>query len=155
MQTDTVTLTAHVCRGLITATFKRQPHTVSYIYSIQNGWTPLMTASFEGNVDIVKTLINAKALLNSQEKVATLYFSCATSTHTHCAAPNHVCLLTTKLATCPWFCPQDDQTALHLAAQEGKVDVVRLLTESQAQVNIRTEVTIYMYVHVLCHVWSV
>ena len=44
------------------------------------------------------------------------------------------------------LCPQDDWTALHLAAQEGKVDVVRLLTEAQAQVNIQTEV------HTLCHV---
>ena len=38
------------------------------------------------------------------------------------------------------LCLQDGWTALHLAAQEGKVDVVRLLTEAQAQVNIQTEV---------------
>ena len=44
------------------------------------------------------------------------------------------------------LCPQNGATALHLAAQEGKVDVVRLLTEAQAQVNIQTEV------HTLCHV---
>ena len=36
---------------------------------------------------------------------------------------------------------QDGLTALHLAAQEGKVDVVRqLLTEAQALVNIQTKV---------------
>ena len=39
-------------------------------------------------------------------------------------------------------CPQEGETALHLAAQGGKVDVVRLLTEAQAQVNIQTEVYI-------------
>ena len=44
------------------------------------------------------------------------------------------------------LCPQDGWTALHMAAREGKVDVVRLLTEAQAQVNIQTEV------HPLCHV---
>ena len=44
------------------------------------------------------------------------------------------------------LCPQDGCTALHLAAHEGKVDVVRLLTEAQAQVNIQNEV------HPLCHV---
>ena len=44
------------------------------------------------------------------------------------------------------LCPQDGWTALHMAAQEGKVDVVRLLAEAQAQVNIQTEV------HTLCHV---
>ena len=39
---------------------------------------------------------------------------------------------------------QDGWTALHLAAQEGKVDVVRLLTEAQVQINIQTEVhTLY------------
>ena len=38
------------------------------------------------------------------------------------------------------LCSQGGVTALHLAAQEGRVDVVRLLTEAQAQVNIQTEV---------------
>ena len=44
-----------------------------------------------------------------------------------------------------FLCSQDGWTALHLAAQEGKVDVVRLLTEARAQVNIQTEV------YTLCH----
>ena len=46
------------------------------------------------------------------------------------------------------FCPQDGSwTALHWAAQEGKVDVVRLLTtEAKAHVNIQAEV------HTLCHI---
>ena len=36
---------------------------------------------------------------------------------------------------------QDGWTALHMAAQEGKVDVVRLLlTEAQTLVNIQTKV---------------
>ena len=34
-----------------------------------------------------------------------------------------------------------------MAAQEGKRDVVRLLTEAKAHVNVQTEV------HTLCHVW--
>ena len=33
---------------------------------------------------------------------------------------------------------QDGATALHLAAQEGKADVVRLLTEAGAQLDIQT-----------------
>ena len=44
-----------------------------------------------------------------------------------------------------WVCPQDGWTALHLAAQEGKLDVVRLLTEAQAQVNAQTEVSMMHY----------
>ena len=55
-----------------------------------------------------------------------------------------VLLVLGELTVC--FCPQDGWTALHLAAQEGKVDVVRLLTEAKAHVNIQTEV------HTLCHV---
>ena len=40
------------------------------------------------------------------------------------------------------FCKQDGWTALHLAAQEGKVDMVRLLTEAGAHLNIQNEVYI-------------
>ena len=46
------------------------------------------------------------------------------------------------------FCSQDGWTALHMAALEGKVDVVRLLTKAKAHVNMQTKV------HTLCHVWS-
>ena len=42
------------------------------------------------------------------------------------------------------LCSQNGATALHLAAQEGRVDVVRLLTEAQAQVNIQTEVHVQL-----------
>ena len=38
------------------------------------------------------------------------------------------------------LCPQDGWTALHAAAKKGKVDVVRLLIEAQALVNIQTKV---------------
>ena len=36
---------------------------------VQNGKTPLMTASFEGHADIVQTLIEAKAQINTQQEV--------------------------------------------------------------------------------------
>ena len=42
------------------------------------------------------------------------------------------------------LCSQEGATALHLAAQEGRVDVVRLLTEAQAQVNIQDEVHVQL-----------
>ena len=47
------------------------------------------------------------------------------------------------------FCTQDGKTAIHLAAQEGKVDVVRLLNEAGAQLNIETKVQ-YCY-SCMCH----
>ena len=37
---------------------------------------------------------------------------------------------------------QDGSTALHLAAQEGRVDVVRLLIDTKAQINIQRTVCI-------------
>ena len=48
------------------------------------------------------------------------------------------------------YCPQDGWTALHLAAQEGKVDAVRLLTEAQALVNIQTQVCTSTTLHMSC-----
>ena len=48
------------------------------------------------------------------------------------------------------YCPQNESTALHLAAQEGKVDVVRLLTEAQALVNTRNKVCTSTTLHTLC-----
>ena len=44
------------------------------------------------------------------------------------------------IATLTTLCPQDGWTALHLAAQEGKVDVVRLLIDAEAQVHIQNKV---------------
>ena len=46
-----------------------------------------------------------------------------------------------ELGDCVFVSTQDGWTALHLAAQEGKVDVARLLlTEAQALVNIQIKV---------------
>ena len=39
---------------------------------------------------------------------------------------------------------QDVVTALYLAAQEGRVDVVRLLIEAKAQINIQKKVCTIM-----------
>ena len=54
-----------------------------------------------------------------------------------------------ELTVC--LCTQTGWTALHLAAQEGKGDVIRLLTEAQAQINIQTEVhTCTLYTIMSC-----
>ena len=101
-----------------------------------------MTASFEGHVDIVRTLIEAKAQVNTQKEVWLLL-----PPETHCTTHHTVLLYIAvlgELTVC--FYPQDGWTALHMAAQEGKIDVVRLLTEAKAHTNIQTEV------HTLCHV---
>ena len=38
-------------------------------FMIQDGTTPLMAASFHGHADIVQTLIEAKAQVNTQDEV--------------------------------------------------------------------------------------
>ena len=50
----------------------------SLSYASQDGFTPLITASFEGHVEIeiVRILIEAKALLNVQAKVVCYLYSC-------------------------------------------------------------------------------
>ena len=60
----------------------------------------------------------------------------------HNTSPHTVSLYTADLGEVTVFVSsQDGWTALHMAAQEGKVDVVRLLlTEAQALVNIQTKV---------------
>ena len=95
-----------------------------------------MTASCGGHVDIVRILFEAKAEFNTQEEV---YYAAPTGRkHTTHNTSYSVSLYIGELTVC--LCSQDGWTALHLAAQEGKVDVVRLLTEAQAQVNIQSEV---------------
>ena len=44
---------------------------------------------------------------------------------------------------------QDGATALHMAAQEGKADVVKLLTEAGAQLDIQRTVCYFCF-----HVYS-
>ena len=96
-----------------------------------------MRVSLYKHADVLQTLIEAKAQINTQEEVY-----CSYHQKTHCTTHHHTVLLYTavlgEVTVC--LCPQDGWTALHLAAQEGKVDVVRLLTEAQAQINIQTEV---------------
>ena len=42
------------------------------------------------------------------------------------------------------FCPQTGATAIHLAAQKGRVEVVRLLIEAKALVNIQEKVSVQL-----------
>ena len=64
----------------------------------QNGWTPLMRASFGGHADIVQTLIEAKAQINTQEEVYTISTTRNTLTHcTHTTSSHTVSLYTAVL----------------------------------------------------------
>ena len=83
----------------------------------------------------MRLLIEAKAQINTQDEVWLLLSSYTMLLYIAVLGELTVC-----------FHPQRDWTALHLAAQEGKVDVVRLLTEAKAHVNIQTEVYIHFRV---------
>ena len=85
-----------------------------------------MTASFSGCVDIVKILMDAKANLNTQDKV----------NHSSRKILYYVLSLSHQ---------QNGWAALHLAAQEGRADVVRLLAEAGANINFQTKVYIAIY----------
>ena len=56
-------------------------HCISIILYTQDGWTPLMTASYEGHVDIVRILIEAKAQINMQEEVCCSYIPLENTLH--------------------------------------------------------------------------
>ena len=43
------------------------------LFTIQNGWTPLMRASCNGHTDIVQILIEAKAEINTKDEVCCSY----------------------------------------------------------------------------------
>ena len=47
----------------------------------QDGTTPLMAASFDGHADIVQSLIEAKAQVNTQEEVHMLFLRKHTAQH--------------------------------------------------------------------------
>ena len=63
------------------------------------------------------------------------------STHMkRCDGTNYIIKACMYITTLTVLYPQKGATALHLAAQEGKVDVVRLLIDAEAQVNTQTKV---------------
>ena len=67
------------------------------VYLVQDGWTPLMTASFEGHDDIVQTLIEAKAHINTQEEVYAVPTTRKHTSHTHTTSSHTVSLYTAVL----------------------------------------------------------
>ena len=54
------------------------------------------------------------------------------------------------LVTCVY--QQDGWTALHLAAQGGKIDVIKLLIEAEAYVNMQSKV--YTYTIIILYIYT-
>ena len=83
--------------------------------TIHSGETPLIIASRGGHVDIVRLLIEAKAQVNKQKEVWLLL-----PPETHCTTHHHTQCYYNSCT------PQSGSTALHMAAYQGKVNVVRV-----------------------------
>ena len=100
----------------------------SLFLSIQDGWPPLLAASFLGHVNVVCVLIEAHADVNSQSKVW------------HSGQPVHriYAYVIPVHSLTPYA--QNDLTALYLSSQTGHIDVVRALIKAGAHVNQRTKV---------------
>ena len=100
----------------------------SLFLSIQDGWPPLLAASFLGHVDVVCVLIEAHADVNSQ---STVWYS---------GQPVHrIYAYVIPLHSLTPYA-QNDLTALYLSSQTGHIDVVRALIKAGAHVNQRTKV---------------
>ena len=67
------------------------------VYLVQDGRTPLMTASFQGHADIVQTLIEAKAQINTQKEVYVVPTTRKHTSHTHTTSSHTVSLYTAVL----------------------------------------------------------
>ena len=93
-----------------------------------------MAASFEGHVDIVKMLIEAKAQVNTQEEVRECGFTINHHAENALHNTSSDIVLQYNLAVLGeltvHFCSQGGFAALHMAVHEGKLDVVRVLTEA-------------------------
>ena len=63
---------------------------------------------------------------------------------------SYVVTMSNWLVTCVY--PQDGWTALHLAAQGGKIDVIKLLIEAEAYVNMQSKV--YTYTIIILYIYT-
>ena len=73
------------------------------IFVLQDGWSPLLKASYEGHLDVVKTLIEAGANVSHTNKVGK-YMHCCTFTCTCTYSPlaSHA-----RIYTCLHVCHND------------------------------------------------
>ena len=77
----------NICKTVGKFTFCKSSIKNHDISILQYGCTPLMVASLNGHADVVQTLIEAKAQINTQEEVCCSYHQktyCTIHHHTQC-----------------------------------------------------------------------
>ena len=109
-------------------------HVVCIVYSllsiIQDGYTALILASYDGHTEVVKVLVEAKADLNITGQV-NLIINCQLTLTIDVYYDN--CFIFISL--------QDGHTALIDAATEGHTSIVEILVDRGAATDIRNKVT--------------
>ena len=105
----------------------------------ENGWTPLIIASYKGQKQIVTELLKRKSdynMVNAQTDagVTALYVACQFGDHDIASI-----LLNAKAD--PNIQTKDGWTPLTLASSKGYINTVQLLLEHSADINYRSTVT--------------
>ena len=100
-----------------------------YVPQGQVAATPLLTACFDNQVDVAKYLITKKANINYQNKV----INCLYCFH--------------NLFIIQGFAPQNlGESSLHCACKNGHTNVAKLLINSQADLQIKNNVSVDLLV---------
>ena len=89
--------------------------------TLQDGLPPLHIACWQGHHDVAEILLKSGALVDTQDKVTLSYYSCAL-----------LCLLRIHIF------PQQGHTALWHTSFCGNIQLVKLLMEHRAQVDLQT-----------------
>ena len=95
------------------------------MHNSQEGWTALMLACEQDNIEVVKILLEHNAGIEVQTLVAIV---------TMMYMQNLISIIIIII------CTQDGWTAVMIACVNGHLDIVHVLVEKQANVNHRTKV---------------
>ena len=100
---------------------------------LQNVWSKLRTASFNGHLDVMKTLIEAGANVKRTNKVCNVW----------CAIGILQCTFSQRWLYFTSY--QDNTTPLYIASQEGHLDVVKTLLGAGSDIKITSDVSDVMF----------
>ena len=107
-------------------------HICYYIGNMQYGETTLHCASSDGHHDIAQLLVQAGTNIDLQDEVST-YLMFINAVYRH--VDSYICYHIRNM--------QDGVTALHCAIIYGHLDVVQLLVQEGARIDLQNKVIVY------------